>query len=370
MKKILITGGHLMPAVALIDFLKEKDQKKIEFVFVGRKYNLDNDQNDSLEFQEIKKRGIRFIDFRTGRLKREITLAAFVNLINILKGIVKAYFLIKKEKPDIIFSFGGFIGFPFCFSGWLNKIPVFIHEQTVSPGLANQISGWLAKKVFVSFPQAVNFFDKKKVIVSGNPIRKEIFQVIDKPLIIQKDRPVIYVTGGSLGSHSLNQHLLTILPLILKKAIVIHQTGNVEEYNDHQRLVNFKKRLPPKLAKNYHLRSHFLTTEIGYIYQLADMVISRAGANTFFELLALKKPAILIPLPWSAGKEQEKQARIFVQLGLGEIFNQFEKSIKLLKLVEKMIRELDRYQKNFEKKSLLINKKNPCEVIEKEVFSI
>lgn len=343
--KILITGGHLMPALALIDLLVDK--KNIEIVFVGRKYNLDSEQSYSLEFQEIEKRKIKFIPIVAGRFKRELSWSSIKNFFQVFVGLITASKIISSEKPGLIFSFGSFIGFPFVFIGWLSQIPVYVHEQTLFPGFANRLGAFFAQKVFVSFPQSAKFFNKNKIIISGNPVRREIFQIKSKPFKIDKKMPVIYVTGGSLGSHSINSHFVKILPKLLEKNIVIHQTGNVKEYKDYETLLKMKGNLPKELQKNYFLKEHIYSNEIGYIYSLADLVISRSGANTFFELVVLKKPAILIPLPWSAHQEQQKQAELFTHSGLGEIFSQFDESEKLLSLIDKMMINLSNYQKKF-----------------------
>ncbi len=162
-----------------------------------------------------------------------------------------------------------------------------------------------------------------------------------------KDRPVIYITGGSLGSHSINQLIKQILPTLLKKYIVIHQVGDTKEYQDFENLISLQLKLPKILQKNYFPQKFFFDDQIGYIYSLADIVISRAGANTFFELLALHKPTIFIPLPWSAGGEQELHAKIFKRAGVGEIFYQGENISKLIQLIDKMITNIDKYKKKF-----------------------
>lgn len=341
--KVLITGGHLSPALALIDELKKIE--KIEIIFIGRKYNLDNEKTLSLEYQLIKKRQIRFYHLTTARFTRIFSLAnLFKNFLNLFKlpiGFCQSFFIILKEKPAIIFSFGGYLALPIALTGYFFGIPIFIHEQTIAPGLTNRFLACLAKKIFIAFPQTKNFFPKNKVIVTGNPVRKEVFQIIKKPFEIKKDKPVIYITGGSLGSHSINLLIEKILPQLQKKYILIHQVGGVVYYNDFERLKKYQ-------SSTYFPVKHFFDDEIGYIYHLADLVISRAGANTFFELLCLKKPAILIPLPWSANQEQQKHAQLFKNLGLGEVFDQNNPPEKLLRLIEKMFTNLSFYQKNFD----------------------
>lgn len=338
-----MTGGHLAPALGVMDEIAKTN----EIVFVGRKYSLDKEKTISLEYQEIKKRGVPFYHLSAGRFTRLATLRTLINLVKIPLGFLQAFKIIKKEKPDIILSFGGYISFPICVIGYLLKIPIFLHEQTIRPGFANRLTAVLAKKIFVAFPESINYFPSKKVIVSGNPVRKSILKIIAKPFAIYKNKPIIYVTGGSLGSHSLNSHLENILDELLSDYIVIQQTGNVKEYGDFARLDSKRDNLPDALKNNYFLKTHFFEDELGYIYSIADLVISRSGANTIFELIVWQKPSILIPLPWSANQEQLKHAQLMHNAGVAEIFKQSDDSKHLLKLIKKIFSQIDMYKNNF-----------------------
>jgi len=359
--KILITGGHPTPALALIDGLKQ--YKNIQIIFVGRKYPLIKEKNYSFEYQEIKKRRIKFIDLKTGKLVRYFSKDFFINFFLLIQGFFTSLKILIIEKPDLVFSFGGYLGFPIAFWAWIFRIPIIIHEQTVSPGLANRIIGFFAKKVLLAFPQAKEFFNQKKTLFVGNPIRFSeiypfapgatvgIYQKVIKSKqsdikIKEKNiiaRPIIYITGGSLGSHVINTHIENILPFLLKKYTIIHQVGNISQFNDFTRLKEKFK------DPNYLLFTHIDQEKLKEIYEKADLVISRAGANTFFELIAFQKPAIFIPLPFSASDEQKKHAFIFYKNGAGEIFNQEDDSFKLLNLIDKMINNLSFYKKNLEK---------------------
>lgn len=348
MKKILITGGHLAPALAIIEELR-KVKKDIEIVFVGRKYALDSEKTISLEYREIEKLGIPFLPLSAGRLTRVMTFRSIRNFLRIPLGFFSAFFILREQRPDIILSFGSFLALPVAFWGYLFGIPVYSHEQTIKPGLANRLISYFSKIIFVAFSEARKYFDPSKTLVSGNPVRNAIFEIRTKPFEINKDRPVIYVTGGSLGSHSINLHIQKILSDLLMEYIVIHQVGDTKEYGDFEKLQEVRAKLPQNLASNYYLRKHFLEDEIGYVYSLTDLCVGRSGANTFFELQALKIPALFIPLPWSAGREQQKHAEIFAREGVGEIFHQVESSGKLLRQMKSMIGNLDVYKKNFEK---------------------
>lgn len=345
--KLLITGGHITPALAIIDEVLNKKHSDIDIIFVGRKHTSLSRKEISLEYQEIHSRKIRFIDLEAGRLTRILSLKIFKNLLKLPKGYVQAFKILRKEKPDIILTFGSYIGLPIAICGWLLSIPVYVHEQAVHPGLANQLIGQFASQIFVSFPESREFFDKKKTVVSGNPVRKQIFEVIKKPLSITKSLPVIYITGGSLGSHSINKLIKPILRSLLKHYFVIHQTGNVAEYHDYDTFKEIKHKLPADLRQRYFLKTHFLSDEIGYIYSVADLVIGRSGANTFFELVALHKPAIFIPLPWSANREQQKHAEIFRAAGTGEVFDQEGDSQNFLGMIINIVDNIHSYKENF-----------------------
>ncbi len=192
--------------------------------------------------------------------------------------------------------------------------------------------------------------------MSGNPVRTNILNVRKKTFNINKDKPVIYFTGGSLGSHSINLIVEKIIKKLLKDYIIIQQTGNIKEYDDYQRLIKLKLKLDSSLKTNYFLKEHFFEDEIGFIYSISDLVIGRSGANTFFELLALNKPAIFIPLPWSAGREQQKHAELYKKAGAGEIFNQSDNPEKLVTLIKKIFSDYQTYKNNFKNLEKLYKK--------------
>lgn len=366
--KFLITGVHSTPAIALIDYLRQSSLKdKVEIVYVGRKYPIDGEKTVSLDFREISKRRIKFIPLEAGRLTRILSLRSLENFLKTPLGFFQALSILKNEKPDKILSFGGYIALPVAIIGFFLGIPVYTHEQTINPGLANKIISIFAKKVFCAFEENMKQFPVKKTVLTGNPIRQAVFRRTKNPCKFISQRPVIYITGGSLGSHGINLLIEGIIDSLLSKYNVIHQTGETEEYQDFERLKNFRDKLLTEKRNSYFLVKHFFDEEIGSIYNQADLVISRAGANSFFELLALQKPVVFIPLPWSAGEEQQKQAEIFQHYKIGEIFNQTKPSHELLQLLDRMIDKLDYYKRNFSKVNFFV-KKNAAETIAKEIF--
>ncbi len=345
-RKLLITGGHVTPALAVIDALYRK-KLPCELIFVGRKYVNRRETAYSFEYNEVIKRDIPFIHMEAGRLTRVVGLQSFYNLLKVPAGFLMAFKILAQQKPDIVLTFGGYIGLPIALAARMQGIRVYSHEQTICPGLANRMISRLARKTFVSFPQSAVYFDKSRVLVTGNPLRQSVF-TSGKPVFIMPSLPCIYITGGSLGAHSVNTHIERILPDLLKKYVVIHQTGNVAEFKDFQRLLELKNSLSSDLSERYFPKEHFSDEEIGWVYSVAKMVVGRSGANTFFELMALKKPAVFIPLPWSAHDEQRRQALLFKESGLGEIFEQNRPSSELFRMINSVMDTLDSYRKHFD----------------------
>lgn len=355
--KILITGGHVTPAIAVIEQL-QKDGKW-QIYFVGRRKALSADTADSFEYSEITEKKIPFFNLETGRLSRFLSTRSIIEILKIPVGIIYAFKIIRKVRPRVILSFGGYIGLPICLAGYLCKIPIYTHEQTLAPGLSNRIIGIFAKKVFVAFEQSANFFNQKKTIVTGNPLRNDIFDVKTIPfnLSTNKDKKVIFVTGGSTGAHAINIHIKNILPELLVNYIVIHQTGSSNKSSDFNELSKFNN-------ADYHLIKHLKSNQMGFVYNVADIVVGRAGANTFFEIVALKKPAVLIPLPIAAENEQLKQAELLKKYGVAEIFDQKKGSDVLLTLVAQVCNNYKTYKDNFSHLTSYVQKNSANKIIQ------
>lgn len=346
--KLLITGGHPAPALACIDSFRKADiSKTLAITYVGKKYISDR-KEESFEYKEIMQRDLPFVEINPGRFTRVWSVRSLMNLLKIPFGIFEGLSVISKVRPDAVLSFGGYIAVPVTIAAFLKGIPVYTHEQAIHPGLANRFIARFAKKVFTSFRDSGSFIPYAHVIYAGNPVREQIFKVNDQlQKKLPQKHPVIFVTGGSLGSHSINVLIEQILPELLSSYSVIHQTGNVQEYNDFARLTELRQKLSPDLAANYYVVPHISGEDIGTMLSVADLVIGRAGANTFFDLLYLKKPALFIPLPWAAYNEQFRHAELFKKEGAGEIFDQYHSSSELLELIRKMITDLDEYKKHF-----------------------
>ncbi|MDP3733087.1 MAG: glycosyltransferase, partial [Candidatus Daviesbacteria bacterium] len=227
--KILVTGAHFTPAVAVLEELKKYPNAQV--IYVGRKKTLEGDRTISIESQALPSMGIKFIPITTGRLQRAFSIYTIPSLFKIPVGFIQALFIILSQKPDVILSFGGYVGVPLVITGWFLSVPVIVHEQTLVSGLANKISAWFADKIAVSFSNTVN---GEKVILTGNPIREIIKKTQTKK---SRGLPVILITGGNQGSHAINLAVEESLGEISKFASVIHVAGD-NKYHDYERLKN------------------------------------------------------------------------------------------------------------------------------------
>lgn len=332
-KKLLITGGHLTPAQAVVGALKTKGYKNI--YWIGHKYTMEGDKNLSAEYNVVTKDlKLKFYELRTGKLFRKWTLSNLTegisNLIRIPLGFIKAIILVRELKPDIIVSFGGYLAVPVVLAGKLLGIRIVTHEQTIVTGLANKIIAKFAEKIFISWEESKKFFKSSKTIFTGNPYRKDIEKINTNNYIFDNNRPIIYITGGNQGAHIINLVVARLLPELLKKFNIIHQCGSTTVTNDYLTLNKFKKSLKKELQNRYVIKDYIYGDEIGEVFDKCDLIISRSGANTCTDLLVIGKLAILIPIPWSAYDEQYKNAVYLRDLGLARILIQKDLSKKTL----------------------------------------
>jgi len=347
--KIIIVGGHLSPALSVIDSLP----KDWEVLFVGRKYVFEGEKSLSLEYKTINDLKIPFEEISTGRLQRKFSKNTIPSLFKLPSGFFKALRILKKFQPDIVLGFGGYLQIPIVFASFFLRIPVVLHEQTLESGFANKICSPMAKKICISWESSFKFFPKKKTVLTGNPIRKEI---IGKSKI-KNHKPLIYITGGSSGSHFLNSLIEKLIPNLLVNFNVIHQTGDSLEYDDFNRLKKLRETLPKGLKENYSIHKFINPSDVGNILRQAEFVISRAGINTVTELIFTKKPAILIPLPFSANNEQLKNARFLEKLGLAFVILQRQATSELLfSKIKSMHKNINQYNKNSQNRKDVVRK--------------
>lgn len=346
------SGGHISPALAVIEKLKEKSKQEktpVELLYIGGKLSMEGTRGPSIEQKILPQMDIPHIFIHAGKLQRSFSWRTLLLLWGAIPGFFEALYHLIKFKPTVIFSTGGFVTVPVTFAGWLLRVPVVIHEQTAAVGLSNKIGGFFAKVIAVSFPSSVKEFPQKKVIVTGNPIRSEVLAARAKrhqPPTTNRRPPTIYITGGAQGSHIINETIRKALPLLLQRAKIIHQCGSNELYNDFENLVDTAQELPEELFERYEIIEYVGLKRIGQVFAQADLVISRAGANTVNELAALGISAIFIPISWVTNNEQYKNARILVNAGSATIIPEDDLTPeKLLTEVGEMIKNLDEFRK-------------------------
>jgi UDP-N-acetylglucosamine--N-acetylmuramyl-(pentapeptide) pyrophosphoryl-undecaprenol N-acetylglucosamine transferase len=300
------TGGHLTPLVAVAKKIREK-MPDAEFYFIGPKGKL---ENDIMGQENIPIRNIL-----TGKLRRYFSVHNIIDFFKIPLGIMKSMWLLLVLMPDAIFSKGGYASFPVVVVGWLYRIPILIHESDSNPGLANSMLGKFSRRVAVAYPEAEKYFPAAQVVLTGNPLSA----VIDKGDInrarqtfnLTESRKVIYVTGGSQGSKSINDKVLRILPQLMHKYQIIHQTGE----NNFEEVCHMAGELGFKAERDGYFPVAFIRENIEDVFAVADLVISRASATTISEIAANKKPAILIPLETSASDHQRMNAYSLARIG-------------------------------------------------------
>ena len=304
MKRIVLTGGgtagHVTPNMALIPFLKDKGY---DIHYIG--------SYEGIEKKLIEEMNIPYHGISTGKLRRYFDLKNLSDPFRVVKGFSQAKSLMKELKPDVVFSKGGFVSVPVVLAASSKKIPCIIHESDMTPGLANKIAIPKADRICCNFPETVANLPKGKAVVTGTPIRSELFKgnAVEamKFCGFTTVRPTLLIIGGSSGSVKVNEAIWSCLDRILETFNVIHLCGKG----------NVNKSLTGK--ENY-VQFEYIKQELANLLALADVVVSRAGANAICELLSLKKPSVLIPLSLAASRgDQILNAQSFDKSGYAKL---------------------------------------------------
>lgn len=342
MKKIVICGGHLTPAQALIEQLEKTPDVKI--IFFGREFSMEGNKNPSAEFNVISaKKDIHFVKITTGRLQRRITPYTITSLLKIPIGFFQSLYFLIKYRPDIVVSFGSYLSVPPIFAAWLLGIDSIGHEQATVPGLATKINSLFNRKVFLSWDDSKKYFPEEKIEVIGNLTKSSLFsQKAKSPKLenfIKGANSLIFVTGGNQGSHFLNNLTSVLLPQ-LKNHQILHQVGTANHRGDYDKAKNVK-------SKNYLAVDYLKDENFGPVLKCAKIIISRSGANTVWDIATLAKCAIFIPLPNSASGEQQKNAQVLKDAQTSQIVEQKNaKKETILKAVADFEKNLKTYEKN------------------------
>lgn len=339
--RVVICGGHLAPALAVIEKLKGD-----EILYIGRKYALEGDKALSLEYQTITSLNIPFANISTGRLQRKFTRFTISSFLKIPSGLISSFIILKKFKPNIVLGLGGYVSVPVAFAASILGIPVVIHEQTLEAGSANRLVSALAGKICISWQTSEKFFPRQKIVLTGNPVREEITKLLNvKTGKLNTDYPTVYITGGSLGSHTINLLVEGCLEKLLKIANIIHQTGDASEFTDFERLIKLKEQFNSELKNRYLLAKFFSPDKVAGILSSSDLIVGRSGINTVTELMLLEKPAYLIPLSFTQKDEQKKNALFLKTCGLAELGNQLELNPDtFFEHIKEMLKKIDQYK--------------------------
>jgi len=274
-------------------------------------------------------------------------------------------------KPRVLFSTGGYVSVPVVIAAWLLRIPVIIHEQTATIGLANKIGAMFAHEVMVSFPSSIEKFPAGKVTVSGNPVRREVIAAVHKRVkrAIPKSPLRIYITGGAQGAHVINKVVLSALPELLKKYIITLQCGDNRVYKDYEAFSEKIDTLSISQRKRIRIHKYIGAVDIASVFENADLVIGRAGANTVTEVMALGVPAIFVPIPWVVNREQDRNAKILSSAGSALLINQDDLSKQtLLEGIEEVFSHYRDYYERAQQASSMA-KINAADILAKKILT-
>ena len=329
MKRIILTGGgtagHVTPNIALLPALKELGY---DIHYIGS-YN-------GIEKELIEQLGIPYHGISSGKLRRYFSMQNFTDPFRVLKGFGEARKLIKVLDPDVIFSKGGFVSVPVVMAGKQCKVPTICHESDMTPGLANKLSIPSATKVCCTFPETLNHLPKEKAVLTGSPIRQELLtgdaEAARAFCGFKDNKPVIMVVGGSLGAVPVNKAVRAVLPELLKEFNIIHLCGKGKTDESLK-------------GTEGYVQYEYIKDELKDLFALADIIVSRAGANAICEFLALQKPNLLVPLSAAASRgDQILNARSFERQGFSIVIEEEELTDELLlESIKKLYTERDAY---------------------------
>lgn len=307
MKKIVLTGGgtagHVTPNIALLPALQEAGY---EITYMG--------SYDGIEKKLISDFDISYVGIATGKLRRYLDVRNFTDPFRVVKGFSEARKFLKTYQPDVVFSKGGFVSVPVVRAAASLGIPCILHESDMTPGLANRLCISAATKVCCNFPETLKLLPRNKAVLTGSPIRAELSQGNKLAGLdmcgFTANKPVIMVIGGSLGAASVNKAVRDALPKLLEDFQVVHLCGK-------DKIDNLLLTTPG------YKQFEYIKSELKDLFAMADIVVSRAGANAICELLALKKPNILIPLPASSSRgDQILNAQSFEAQGFSIVISE------------------------------------------------
>jgi UDP-N-acetylglucosamine--N-acetylmuramyl-(pentapeptide) pyrophosphoryl-undecaprenol N-acetylglucosamine transferase len=332
-KKIVLTGGHAgSTAYAVVHEFRKDNLIDWQIHWIGTGTAVEGKDSPTYEKEVLPKVGVYFHHIITGRLQRKFTFWTIPSLLKIPLGLLQSLFLLIQIKPEIVLSFGGFAAFPVIVSAWLLRIPVIIHEQTTLIGLANKLSAPFAKHIALARKSSMPYFPKEKCRLVGNPLVPEIKKIKLKQKLHKP--PVLLITAGSRGAVRINDSISEILEKLLGDFVVVHQTGTYQL----EKFKTIRENLRENFKKRYKVYGFVKPWKWYDLWDSADIIISRAGANAVSEIIFSKRPSILIPL--TVNDEQMKNAEFAENFGIARVLEQEKISANdLLKEIYKLERD-------------------------------
>ncbi len=316
MPHVLFTGGgtagHVTPNVALIEAVKAKGWSAS---YVGSK--------DGIENEIISRVDVPFTSISSGKLRRYFSWENFIDPFRVLIGVIQSIGICLREKPDVVFSKGGFVSVPIVIAAWCCRVPVISHESDVTPGLANRITYPFCKKICVTFDETARHLPGHKVVAAGTPVRKTLLEGLKERGLaafgFSGEKPLLLAFGGSLGAQVINDQLIAAAEELSRDFDIVHIVGegNLTEDSDGD--------IQNGDIQNGYIQKEYLHEEFGDVLAAAEVVVSRAGANSLYELLITRKPHLLIPLSRAASRgDQLVNAETFERLGFSKVLYEEE----------------------------------------------
>ncbi|MBR6327363.1 MAG: undecaprenyldiphospho-muramoylpentapeptide beta-N-acetylglucosaminyltransferase [Alphaproteobacteria bacterium] len=335
-KKIIFTGGgsagHVTLNLALIPYFIDNGW---QVVYIGSKTGIENDLVKKIE-------GVKYYAIETGKLRRYFSWQNFMDMLKIPVGIFQAIGIVLKEKPNIIFSKGGFVSFPVVLAGYVCRVKSVMHESDVTPGLANKMSLPFVSKFFTTFDDTAQYVKNKSKVDYIGPVLSDRFEGADKArgcrlCGFDENKPIVMFVGGSLGAKSLNDAVRANIAALLERYQIIHICG--------------RGQVDPNINYQGYVQFDYVDKEFKDLMEASDVVVSRAGSNAIFELLNLHKPMVLVPLPSASSRgEQSLNAASFVNKGYAKMIKDEDlvKSEVLLDTIDEVYRNKDTYRQTME----------------------
>lgn len=330
--KIIFTGGgtagHIFPGLAVIEelhMLAQENNEPIEVMWIGSKK--ENEQ------KLVESYGVPFYRIPTGKLRRYFSLQNVLDFFKVIGGIIKSFRLLGKLKPDLIFSKGGFVAVPPCIAAKILRIPIITHESDFSPGLTTKIISKFATKIFVSYTDTISQFPpdiRTRCVYTGNPVRKifytasaeygKAFLSFPYTELENANKKILLVIGGSLGAKQINDLVLANIVLLCENFFVVHQLG-AANFSQHTEIEAALAKKAPQLLASYK-PFDFIGNEMPHLLAAADLVVSRAGANSLWEIISQHKPSLLIPLSAGSSRgDQLENAEFFAKAHCAEVLD-------------------------------------------------